>query len=105
MKIREYVGFTVIDKKKVDSDEESIKPEADPILVGVKGKGYCFLCRKEGPKYLCKYIYCEETVRKIVWERSRGRFFPMSKKEREDTKALKKQRVDEATFKVTKSYD
>jgi hypothetical protein len=70
MKPREYVGFRVIDKQIVDSDEESIKPDTEPILVGVKGKGYCFICGKEGPKYkLCKDIYCEETVRKILWER------------------------------------
>jgi hypothetical protein len=29
-----YSGVTVIEKKYVDSDEESIKPDIDPIMVG-----------------------------------------------------------------------
>jgi hypothetical protein len=50
---------------------------------------------------MCKDIYCKETVWKIVWERSRGRFFPMGEREREDTIALKKIRVEEAMFRLT----
>jgi hypothetical protein len=60
MKPRVCAGLMVIKKRYVNSDEDTVHYDEDPILVGVTGKGNCFLCGKEGPKYkLCKDIYCE----------------------------------------------
>jgi hypothetical protein len=73
-------GITVVQTTFINSDDETIdnSDAKELILTGVTGKGRCFMCGKEGPKYkICKDISCEETIRKTICQRTRGRFMPM----------------------------